>query len=63
MTVHGGKVLLADVLAALGSLLLLAILQNTDVIVLGSLMHQHTRVPTRPSRSRPRPSCSSPSCS
>ncbi len=42
MTVHGGKVLLADVLAALGSLLLLAILQNTDVIVLGSLMHRNS---------------------
>lgn len=42
MTVHGGKVLLADVLAALGSLLLLAILQNTDVIVLGSLMHKNS---------------------
>jgi O-antigen/teichoic acid export membrane protein len=42
MTVHGGKVLLADVLTALGSLLFLAILQNTDVIVLGREMHKHS---------------------
>jgi hypothetical protein len=42
MTVHGGKVLLADVLTALGSLLLLAILQNTDVVVLGRRMHDHS---------------------
>jgi O-antigen/teichoic acid export membrane protein len=42
MTVHGGKVLLADVLTALGSLLLLAILQNTDVIMLGRKMHEHS---------------------
>ncbi len=42
MTVHGGKVLLADVLAALGSLLLLAILQNADVILLGREMHKHS---------------------
>jgi O-antigen/teichoic acid export membrane protein len=42
MTVHGGKVLFADVLTALGSLLFLAILQNTDVIVLGREMHKHS---------------------
>ncbi len=42
MTVHGGKALLADVLTALGSLLLLAILQNTDVILLGRKMHEHS---------------------
>jgi O-antigen/teichoic acid export membrane protein len=42
MTVHGGKMLLADVLAALGSLLLLAILQNIDVILLGSRMHKNS---------------------
>ncbi len=42
MTVHGGKVLLADVFTALGSLLLLAILQNTDVICSGSKMHTST---------------------
>lgn len=42
MTVHGGKFLLADVLTALGSLLLLAVLQNTDVIVLGRKMHEHS---------------------
>jgi O-antigen/teichoic acid export membrane protein len=39
--VHGGKDLLADVLVALGSLLLLALLQNIDVIVLGSKMPSH----------------------
>ncbi len=42
MSVHGGKVLLADVMTALGSLLVLAILQNTDVIVLGRRMHEHS---------------------
>jgi len=42
MTVHGGKVLLADVFTALGSLLLLAVLQNTDVILLGSKAPHHS---------------------
>ncbi|HVA04777.1 MAG TPA: hypothetical protein VMU64_13660 [Acidimicrobiales bacterium] len=42
MTVHGGRVLLVDVLAALGSLLFLAILQNADVILLGREMHKHS---------------------
>jgi O-antigen/teichoic acid export membrane protein len=42
MTVHGGRFLLADVLTALGSLLLLAVLQNTDVVVLGRKMHEHS---------------------
>ncbi len=40
MTVHGGRFLLADVLTALGSLLLLAVLQNTDVVVLGRKVHE-----------------------
>jgi len=39
--VHGGKDLVADVLTALGSLLLLALLQNLDVIILGSKSHGH----------------------
>ncbi|HLM95735.1 MAG TPA: hypothetical protein VK283_05425 [Acidimicrobiales bacterium] len=42
MSVHTGKVLLADVLTALGSLLLLAILQNTDVILLDSKQPHHS---------------------
>ncbi len=42
MSVHGGKVLLADVFTALGSLLLLAVLQNTDVIMLGSKAPHHS---------------------
>jgi len=42
MSVHGGKVLVADVLTALGSLLLLALLQNIDVILLGSKMPHHS---------------------
>ena len=41
VAVHGGKDLLADVLIALGSLLLLAILQNTDVILLGRKAPHH----------------------
>jgi O-antigen/teichoic acid export membrane protein len=44
MTVHSGKVLLADVLTALGSLLLLAVLQNIDVILLGREMHSNSGV-------------------
>ena len=39
--VHGSKDLVADVLTALGSLLLLALLQNLDVIILGSKSHGH----------------------
>jgi O-antigen/teichoic acid export membrane protein len=39
--VHGGKDLFADVMVALGSLLLLALLQNIDVIVLGSRQPSH----------------------
>jgi hypothetical protein len=39
--VHGGKDLLADVMVALGSLLLLALIQNIDVIVLGSRQPGH----------------------
>ncbi|HXQ90336.1 MAG TPA: hypothetical protein VN768_02190 [Acidimicrobiales bacterium] len=41
-SVHGGRALAADVLTALGSLLLLAVLQNTDVIILGSKMPHHS---------------------
>jgi len=41
VTVHGGRDLAADVLAALGSLLLLAVLQNADVIVLGARAPHH----------------------
>jgi len=41
-SVHSGKALAADVLTALGSLLLLAVLQNTDVILLGSKMPHHS---------------------
>jgi hypothetical protein len=41
--VHGSRDLAADVLTALGSLLLLALLQNLDVIILGSKSHgQHS---------------------
>lgn len=41
VAVHGGRDLAADVLAALGSLLLLAVLQNSDVIVLGARSPHH----------------------
>jgi O-antigen/teichoic acid export membrane protein len=41
VAVHGGKDLFADVLTALGSLLLLAVLQNTDVLLLGSKAPKH----------------------
>ncbi len=39
--VHSGKDLVADVFTALASLLLLALLQNLDVIILGSRSHGH----------------------
>jgi O-antigen/teichoic acid export membrane protein len=39
--VHSSKDLVADVLTALASLLLLALLQNLDVIILGSKSHGH----------------------
>ncbi|HUY22360.1 MAG TPA: hypothetical protein VMV22_08460 [Acidimicrobiales bacterium] len=42
LSVHGGKDLLADVLTALGSLVLLAVLQNADVILLGSKAPHHS---------------------
>jgi O-antigen/teichoic acid export membrane protein len=40
--VHGGRALLADVLSALGSLALLAVIQNLDVIILGSRAPGHS---------------------
>lgn len=40
--VHSSKALVADVLTALGSLLILALLQNTDVIILGSKAPHHS---------------------
>jgi len=61
-SVHGGRALAADVLTALGSLLLLAVLQNTDVIILGSKMPT-IPAPMRPSRCPVRPWCSWRSCS
>jgi O-antigen/teichoic acid export membrane protein len=41
VSVHGGRDLAADVLTALGSLVLLAVLQNADVILLGSKAPHH----------------------
>jgi O-antigen/teichoic acid export membrane protein len=39
--VHGGKDLAADVMVSLGSLLLMALLQNLDVIILGAKQPSH----------------------
>jgi O-antigen/teichoic acid export membrane protein len=41
LSVHGGRDLAADVLTALGSLLLLTVLQNADVVLLGSRAPHH----------------------
>ncbi|HUI02150.1 MAG TPA: hypothetical protein VLZ77_01320 [Acidimicrobiales bacterium] len=42
MSVHGGRDLAADVFAALGSLAVLALMQNTDVLFLGSKAPGHS---------------------
>ena len=42
MAVHGGRDLAADVFAALGSLAILALMQNTDVLFLGSKVPGHS---------------------